>query len=288
MKKADIIAIAINASVLIFALSQLYMMVMFNMPKEFNITSPLLFTGFVLIVIVAHFCKMSRLFLIMLEQKINPWLFMETYAKTAFANLIIPYKLGEVYRFYCLSNLSGNYKIGLLSVIVDRFFDTLALIIFLVPMELYYIGTFNTTTVVLLAFLCICVVVYMAFPSIYTYLNRFLILNTKSKRSAKALGVLEEIHGWYLYSQGLIKNRTAILLVLSVVAWGLEYFALSTLYGATGYAFSGEAFAGYINSIFFVGTQPLTYVYFALSGIILAIITLIVYIIRKNKKDYVK
>ena len=88
---------------------------------------------FILVVLILHFIKMSRLFFIMLEQKIKLAHFIQIYARTAFVNFMVPFKLGEIYRFYCLANVTKNPQIGLLSVIMDRFFDTCALLFMVDP-----------------------------------------------------------------------------------------------------------------------------------------------------------
>ena len=240
---------------------------------------------FIVVVLVLHFIKMSRLFFIMLEQKIKLAHFIQIYARTAFTNFMVPFKLGEIYRFYCLANVTKNPQIGLLSVIMDRFFDTCALLFMLIPLELYYNRTLSFITILLIFFLIVCVLIYTAFPPLYNYLNKFLILNTKSKNSVRALSALEDINRWFVYSRGLLKGRVIIIILLSGIAWPVEYFALVLLSKVMGTGFVIKDFINYIYSIFYIGAEPIASFYFIASALILAVIAVVFFAIMLVKKE---
>ncbi len=281
------VSLIINISVL--TLAGYFLCYMIQMNPELDI-SPTRYTvamliAFTAVVLGLHFLKMSRLFFIMLEQKIPPARFVQIYARTAFTNFLIPFKLGEIYRFYCLADETKNPQIGLLSVLVDRFFDTCALLFMLIPLELAYTGTFSVITVLLVVFLIICVMVYAAFPPLYNYLNKFLILNTKSKSSARALSILEDLQRWYLYLRSLLKGRVIIIILLSGLAWLVEYFALVILARAMGTVFVFKDFITYIHSIFYLDVAPLSSVYIIVSAIILGAVAILFFIIMRVKKE---
>jgi hypothetical protein len=282
-RKGSVIHTVVNLAVLLLA--AYFVCRLFAGYDREGIVSPRLFLAFVIIVLILHFIKMSRLFLIMLEQKIRPAAFISLYAGTAFVNLAIPFKLGEVFRFYCLSREAGYWKVGLLAVAIDRFFDTIALLTLLIPLELVLTTSLSLVTMLLIAFAILCVVIYTAFPSVYNYLNRFLILNTNSRRSVKALAALEGLYGWYADAQSLMKGRLAVIIVLSAVAWGVEYCALYLLAHSMNGAFVPGDFITYINSIFYRSNLELSYFYFALSGAILAAVALLFSIISRIKKE---
>lgn len=281
------LSIIINVAVLALAGYFLYFMIRMHpeisfAPIRYSVVMIIAFAG---VVLALHFLKMSRLFFIMLEQKIRPMLFIQIYARTAFVNFLIPFKIGEAYRFYCLADATKNPQIGFLSVVVDRFFDTCALLFMLVPLELAYMGTFSLITVLLIVFLIICVTALAAFPPLYNYLNRFLVLNTKSKNSARALAWLEELHRWYLFIRSLLKGRVLIVILLSGLAWLLEYFALVILSKAMGSEFVFRDFITYIHSIFYLGTEPISSVYIIVSAIILAAAAALFFVILQLKKE---
>lgn len=281
------VSLIINISVL--SLAGYFLLYMIQMNPEM-LMSPTRYTvamliAFTAVVLGLHFLKMSRLFFIMLEQKIPPAKFVQIYARTAFTNFLIPFKLGEIYRFYCLSDAIKNPQIGFLSVVIDRFFDTCALLFMLIPLELTYTGTFSIITVLLVIFLIICVMVFAAFPPLYNYLNRFLILNTKSKGSARALSMLEDLQRWYLYIRSLLKGRVMIIILLSGLAWLVEYFALVILAKAMGTVFVLKDFITYIHSIFYLDVVPLSSVYIIASAIILGAVAILFFVIMRVKKE---
>lgn len=281
------VSVIVNISVLALAGYCLYYMILMHPEITFAPTrhTVAMLAVFVAVVLVLHFLKMSRLFFIMLEQKIRPAHFIQIYARTAFTNFLVPFKLGEIYRFYCLADVTKNPQIGLLSVIIDRFFDTCALLFMLIPLELHYLRSFSLITVLLIVFLIICVMAYTAFPPLYNYMNKFLILNTKSKNSARALAVLEDVHRWYRYSRSLLKGRVIIIVLLSGIAWPVEYLALVILSRAMGTEFVFKDFINYIHSIFYLGTEPISSVYFIVSAIILAAIAVLFFAIMHLKKE---
>jgi hypothetical protein len=281
------VSVIINIAVL--ALAGFFLYYMIRLHPEISIAPTRYTVGmlivFAAVVLVLHFLKMSRLFFIMLEQKIRPVRFIQIYARTAFTNFLVPYKLGEIYRFYCLADATKNPQIGLLSVVADRFFDTCALLFMLIPLELTYTGTLSMVTVLLIVFLILCVMIFAAFPPLYNYLNRFLILNTKSKNSARALSMLEDLRRWYLYLRSLLKGRVIIIILLSGIAWLLEYFALVILSRAMGTVFVMKDFITYIHSIFYLNVAPISSVYIIASAIILAVIAALFFAILHLKKE---
>lgn len=93
--------------------------------------------------IAVHFFKMLRLYLVLMEHRISFGRFILLYLRTTFINLIIPFKLGELYRIEEIARVTKIWQVGFLSVLVDRFFDTLALLCVLLPLDLIPRGHFR-------------------------------------------------------------------------------------------------------------------------------------------------
>lgn len=80
----------------------------------------------------AYFMRLLRTYIIVWDKSSESTAqFLKVYAKTALVNLIIPYILGEVYRMYCYSSILEKRHLGILAVLVDRFFDSIPLVILL-------------------------------------------------------------------------------------------------------------------------------------------------------------
>lgn len=223
---------------------------------------PLFLVGFAMV----HLTKLMRLYLILLEQKIDFKHFVLTYLKTTFVNLLIPFKLGELFRVYCFAKETKEFQVGLFSVIVDRFFDTVALLIILIPFELFLSGNVTFVTAALTVFSTLAIFMFSMFPGIYTYLNRYIIRQKTSHRSMLVLRGLEITKVWYDYVRNLIIGRYALVILLSCIAWLAEIGVLFCLSAICGISFGIGAFSEYIAAIFMSGTSELLKTY-SLAGI---------------------
>lgn len=196
-----------------------------------------------------HVIKMMRMYLIVLDRKISFDRFVPAYLRTTFVNLLIPYKLGEIYRVGVFYRISGGFKTGFFSVLTDRFFDTLALVMILLPYQLLISGKVTVPTILLTVFLIVVLVAYVVFPPSYEFLNRYIITSKSSKRSMIALSALESVNGWYEYVRDLVKGRYGLLLLFSLAAWILEITVLAGFARVTGKSFTVSDFGLYIESI---------------------------------------
>ena len=89
-----------------------------------------LFLG-VLFTVLVYGIKALRLCIILLEKRLALANFIRLYIKTTLINLVFPFKLGEVFRMYCYGTEFRNYKRGFLLILIDRYFDTLPLLLLL-------------------------------------------------------------------------------------------------------------------------------------------------------------
>ena len=202
-----------------------------------------------IVFLCVHLIKMMRMYLIVMDRKVSFDRFVPAYLRTTLVNLIIPYKLGELYRVGVFYRISGGFKTGFFSVLIDRFFDTLALILILLPYQLFISGKVTVPTVLLTVFVIVVLMTYRVFPPSYEFLNRYIITSRDSKRSMMALAALESVNGWYLYVRDLVKGRYGILLLFSLAAWILEITVLAGFSKICNMSFTVSDFGVYIESI---------------------------------------
>lgn len=241
---------------------------------------PLFLAGF----FVVHLLKMMRFYLVLLEQKISIREFVFLYVKTTFLNLLIPFKLGEVYRIFCVIRLTDCMQIGILSVILDRFFDTFILLLFLLPYDLLIFRGITWTTGILLIFLLLVLLIYRMFKPTYLYLNEYLIRNSKSRRGIHMLSAMEMLREWYDYIRELIKGRQYLIIFCSAFGWIAEFFLLSLLSGYDQKPFGLNEFAAYIQSIFSTEKGELFLHYNYISMCILLALILLILCIRFGER----
>ena len=236
-----------------------------------------------------HLIKMMRMYLIVMDRKISFDRFVPAYLRTTLVNLLIPYKLGEIYRIGVFYRISGGFKTGFFSVLIDRFFDTLALVLILLPYQLLVAGKVTVPTIMLFAFLVVVLMAYRVFPPSYEFLNRYIITSKDSKRSMVALSALEIVNDWYEYARDLVKGRYGILLLFSLAAWILEIAVLAGFTRIFGHSFSVSDFGVYIESIVSGTSYEMKHLYTLSGAAVTAVLTMVFtiryFIVKKRKKD---
>ncbi len=231
--------------------------------------NPWLLLPVLILFVMVHGAKSIRLYLIVIDEKIPFTRFLLLYCFTTLVNLIVPFKLGEFFRVFVFTKATGSFRVGFLSVLLDRFFDTVALVLILLPFELLKGGTVSDSTLLLTAFVVVSVFAYVSFLSFYTYLNRYLIMNRSSGGAMMSLRLLELMRSGYTYVKRLIHGRYALLVIFSFVAWLLECGILFLLSEASG--LKGLDFSAYIQSIISTATTPLMSRYVKISALLMAV-----------------
>lgn len=237
--------------------------------------------------IVVHGLKLMRMYLVIIQMRIPFKRYVPAYLRTTLVNLIIPYKIGEVYRVGVFSKITGSLNVGFFSVLVDRFFDTLALIVILLPYQVISGRGISVPVALLTVFLLVAIFAYVMFPSSYKYLNRYIITSRTSKRSMAALRGLEVVNGWHSYVKGLVSGRYGLLMLFSLGAWIFELLVLGGISRMLGNDFSVSEFGNYISSILSAGNTSLNIIYTVFSIIIIAVaclVSTVIYLVD-NKKE---
>ena len=232
---------------------------------------PLFLAGF----FVVHLLKMMRFYLVLLEQKLSIKKFVNLYIRTTFVNLLIPFKLGEVYRAFCVVKLTDCAEIGILSVILDRFFDTFILLLFLLPYDFLALHKITWLTGCMLVFLLAVMLVYRMFEPTYLYLNRYMIRKSKGRRGVKILSIMETVREWYDYTKDLITGRQYLIVICSALGWLTEYGLLQVISGFYERSFGLSDFSAYIHSIFTSGQSQILVVYSLISMLILLLLMIV-------------
>ena len=233
----------------------------------------------------AHLFKFIRFYLVLLEEKkLSFFDVLFLYVRTTFVNLIIPFKLGEIYRIAAVKNMTGMYKTGILLVVIDRFFDTLALLTLTLPFEILFMKGADPVLTVLLAGIVFLFFCYFFFTSTYRYLNKYLITKKRSKRSMALLNALDIANSWYLFLRKLIRGRSPLVFLSSLLGWGMEFLALKAFAGTFGTEFDLGAFIRYINSLLSGEKSRLGSAYNMMGTAIFLILTIVFVIIWSSEK----
>ncbi|CAI3245908.1 Phosphatidylglycerol lysyltransferase (modular protein) [Clostridium neonatale] len=241
-----------------------------------------------LIIVVVLSLKFLRMYLILLEEKLSIKRFIKVYIKSVFATVCIPFKLGEFFRMYCYAYEIKNIKKGIISIIIDRYFDTIALILILVPIELYINSRLSLISIMLSLFIGIITILYVSLMPTINYLNKFIVLNVFSEKGIRILKFLDKLEGVYLECEKLINGKIVVLLMLfSCTAWIFEYIAIYLISSLFKIYANENGFSIYLSSILVGRGNELVSIYFTIEMILLAISTFTIYGIYyyKNLKN---
>lgn len=219
-----------------------------------NITLIILFISSFLLV---HLFKMVRLYLVLIEQKIPFGKFVGIYLETTCINLIVPFKLGEIYRVCRLALETKKLILGLLTVLADRFFDIVSLLLLIFVMRGMGATQGTMTLLILGSVIVIMAVAYLSFPGAYRYLNGYIMKNRHSKKALFMLRTLEGMNEWHEYIQQLVRGRSAFIIIASIMGWIFEGIALVLLARIMNITYGINELAEYIGLVLKNSTEPL-------------------------------
>lgn len=215
---------------------------------------------------VINLLKGLRLYIILFGREFEKKEYAVKYMQTAIINMIIPLRLGEVYRGFSFGDgkLIKSYMDSYIIILFDRFVDTLALISILMVMCFLSDIQITITCGILTIFLLGLLVSYLSFPSLYVYWNHTLILKRSSKNTLAALLFLEKIRLAIKQLSKVVSGRFFLLYVLSLIAWIVEIAVTITF----GYNLETRSLNEYLIGIFRGGTSTFNHLYLVASAII--------------------
>ena len=181
----------------------------------------------VMIVLIAEaglvcFLKAVRLFVALYGNDIKLRRYLEIYCSVTLVSIVIPYKLGEIFRIFCYGREIGNMLKGIIIVLLDRFMDTAALVGIVFVMWIFDSGKMNALTAALLFFLLVVFFSYLIFPELYRFWKKYLLRAAASRHKLAGLKALENLHVIYKNIRQIIEGRGIMLFCLSLVVWAVE------------------------------------------------------------------
>lgn len=280
---------AINVLVILLSLYFAWQMLRDTIQEEayaiaFSSTNAYLLVFGILMIFVVNLFKALRMYFIIMELPISSSCFMKTFLKTSLVSIVLPYKSGEFFRVYCYGYVTRKWGQGMVSVLVDRYFDSIPVLICVV----LYVGlrriSVSAILGILLAFVLLGTVCYLIFPSTYTYVKKFLFKKIHSAKSVPALKTLDMLNVLYGYCKAQVRQRAPILLLLSAFAWLAEFVALFCLSSALFVPWGVHDFIAYLNNVFLGYSGTVAKIYGLLSMLQFCVATAIVYIIVFRKR----
>lgn len=227
MKENRKIHIIINIIALVLTVLSFLFLILNNsnleMKKIFNISIAKVLLSALLIIVL----KGLRLYIILFGNKIKIFEYIQLYAKTTIVNIILPMKLGELYRWYSIGEYINSYSESFIIVILDRFVDTWGLISVAIIFSVFLNVNMTSIYFIFATFLLIVIMGYSLFKPLFLYWNRFLVFNKSSEHTLQGLYFLNICNKAYIKVNKIAKGRFAILYIISLVAWAIELVGIS-------------------------------------------------------------
>ncbi len=234
-------------NILVLGFSAGWFIVSYVLPGELPaLAEPARLPVVLLTVILVHMVKAGRLYLALYGLDMKRGVCMKLYCKVTPVSVVLPWKLGEFFRIYCCGAELGSFLKGGVIILLDRFFDTVALVTMIVLLWIFSGGVIPPLVYVLLVFLGLVLFLYLAFPGMHEVWKKNLLSAKATPHRLSMLKLLDTLGRVHGEIRAVLGGRGILLYILSMIAWGVEIGSLALLQGAEGSP--GERVARYLSA----------------------------------------
>lgn len=237
----DLIVVIVVAVLCVFLIQSAY-----SKEDVFSFALTWIFVGSAAFLML-HIVKFIRLYFLLNESHINTGTLLTLYLQCTIVNLLIPFKLGEVYRWYRIGTYIKDYKTALLSLITERFFDISVVLSIMTAGMLFFEIQINNTIIIFALITLFALLCYNGFSPTYRYLNSYFVTKRTSSKDIIALHLLEIGADWNSHQKKITQNKSVMILALSIIIWALEFVTLLCVARSCYFKFSISEFLAYIS-----------------------------------------
>lgn len=177
------------------------------------------------VVVIVNIIKAVRFYFILAgDASITRGEFIKQYCKTVPVSVLLPFKSGELFRIFCYGHQITNMFMGIVYVILDRFFDTIALLVLIGIITFTTGQQLSIIAVILIAFVLLALILFFVFPKICEYWKRYLLVKKASESTLRYLKTVSTVEKVCNKIQDVIRGKGSIVFFMSFVAWMTELF----------------------------------------------------------------
>lgn len=215
-------------NIIVILIASIWFLVYFKDTKKlFFDDNNLILLILIITALMVYVIKFLRLYFAMYGTNITFEQFAEIYVRVTPISLILPFKVGELFRIYCYGKQINNCLQGGIIILLDRFMDTAALIT-MITITLI----FNKNSPTYLVYFLFCIMfllstLYFVFPGMYCFWRKFILRSDASKNKLRVLKTLVYCNTVYDEIVKVVKGRGIILFFLSLFAWIIEIGSLA-------------------------------------------------------------
>lgn len=186
--------------------------------------------GVIALYMLSHIFRMLRLALLTLDERQQALPLMAAHMFTAFPSSFLPFKIGEILRLAAFFHVFGMRRKAFAIWLSERFGDVVVIATFILGLYLFNVSVPVSMRTVFILFLIVSVLGLLglfAVAKVFVYLNRHLVLASHSPRGLILLRASHALRLLELDVYKCVEGRFSGFLLLSVLIWSLEIFALS-------------------------------------------------------------
>ena len=241
-------------NLLVLVISALFFVYSYVLPGELPKLLDSDGLGIVIVtVLLVHTVKAIRLYLALYGTDISRSACMKLYCKVTPVSVVLPWKLGEFFRIYCCGSELKSLLKGVVIILLDRFFDTIALVTMMLFLWLLWGGALPMLVYGFLVFLALVVLVYLGFPGMHEVWKKYLLSSKATAHKLQLLKLLDAASRIYKEIRGVLHGRGSLLYILSILAWGAEIGSLYLLRSPG--EDPGETVSAYLSAAMGIGTS---------------------------------
>lgn len=183
--------------------------------------------------LASHFLRGMRIAILMGRQDYSLLTLTKMQFYTNSINLIIPFKLGEIYRVLEFNKLFKEKEKLIISIITEKAVD-LVLLLFWAVLAIYFLNNqslpiFDLSILMVLAVIFITFVFFVV-PENFKYLNLFLAKRYTNKKANKILALSTTITKTTESIKKIIKTNFYTLFLLTIGIWSFEVLGFLYLF----------------------------------------------------------
>lgn len=144
------------------------------------------------------------------------------------ASLILPFRLGDIYRIFVFASITGPKK-SILGVLIEKIFDFLILTIIAIGTCISFKLDLNLALVGLAVICFFIAYTYYFLEDNIVILKRILILRKHNNFLSKFYLLLSSVESYFVSFKEMTNRKIAVLALLTVIIWILEFSALFCL-----------------------------------------------------------
>lgn len=185
---------------------------------------------FIGIYFLVHCLRIFRLYILLLDSKVRLLSLFKEYMIIAWVNLLVPFKLGELFKIYRFVHVTKKFNRGLSVIWIERIFDsTILLSMYLFSLAYDYSEKFLSLVLLLFLFVFFSFIFYLEFPLSYKYINDLIMGKSKSHKGLYFLRQLKKAQSFHREIKLLLRGRLSLLLFVSLAIWFLELLGIALL-----------------------------------------------------------